>query len=291
MELAPFCAEADAAAAWHQRRFFRIHLLQLVLVVAAAVVAAVPIPGTTQLVLGVLAAVFFGVSLVLRVVMAQWNDESGWYAARRAAESAKSLCYRYAFGATDFERSRAEEEVEKRFIEEFGTLGADVLLVDEAPRGDDYSEVTEEMRRARALEFESLRRRYFGERIEDQERWFSSRAVHHLRRSRRWITFMLIAEVAGLALAVLKATGQVPIDLGGFVGVMSALAAAFLAWTQLRQHSTLAASYRAQAVALRAYGRRLALLSEEEWPGFVAAVEGSLTAEHSRWQSLLGFGR
>lgn len=299
MDLAPFRSEADATARRHQRRFLLAHLVQLTLLVSAAGVAAVPpewLAGllteedVPQRVIGTVTAVLFGTTLIVRVVMAQFGDEAGWYAARRAAENTASLCYRYAFGAPELERSRPDDEVDRRFLDEFASLGTDILVEEQIDRHGDYSEITEDMRRTRRLGFAEAKERYFTERLEDQERWFSDRSRRHHGRSRRWLTLMLVAELSGLVCAILAASLPDSRFIG-VVGLLSALAAAFLAWAQLRQHSMLAASYRSQAVALKGFGARLPLVTEGEWPEFVAAVEGSLTAEHTRWQSLIGYGR
>jgi hypothetical protein len=293
METAPFCAESADVAATRQRAFLRLHRWQLILVVTAAAVTTVPDFWDLDInPNGLVAAVLFGTSLVLRTVAGQRGDEEGWYSARKASESAKSLCYRYAFGATGMEQALPEADAESRFHDEFAPLGADVLIEENHARSRGYSEISDEMRLMRTLPFDELRDRYFTDRLEDQELWFSTRSAYHLRRSRLWLALMLAAEVGGVVFGILYAAlGTEKYSFEGAVGLMSALAAAFLAWSQIRQHSTLAGAYREEAVDLRAFARRLPRVEEREWPAFVADVEASLLAEHSRWQSLIGFGR
>jgi len=284
MKLAPFVEDASAAASSQQRMFLRLNLLQLVLIIAAAVAAATSIVTDSPAVdwSGFVAAALFGVGLLLRIVMMQRRDDDAWYAARNAAEVSKSLCFQYAFGATGYERGENDKAVDARFINDFGTIGRDVLLARATVRTNGFSEITEDMRAARKLDFDEAKARYFTERIEDQERYYSSRAAFHLRRSRLWLFLMLVAQVIGLVFSLLKAV-MMPGPWDGIVGVLSALAAAFIAWSQIRQHGLLAGTFQAQAVHMRDYGRRLELVDEREWPEFVASVENALIAEHTRW--------
>jgi hypothetical protein len=231
---------------------------------------------------GIIAAAFFGVGLLLRIVMMQRKDEDAWYAARTAAETSKSLCFQYAFGATGYERSESTKAADARFIDAFGTIGRDVLLARSTARTNGFSEITDDMREARSLPYPELRAKYFSERIEDQESYYTSRAAFHLRRSRLWMLLMLVAQVSGLIFSLLKAVLDAS-PWGGIVGILSALAAAFIAWSQLRQHGLLSGTFQAQAVGMRDFGRRLELVEEAQWPAFVASVEGALIAEHTRW--------
>ncbi len=289
MKLAPFVHDAGAVASAQQRTFFRLNLLQLALIVFAAIAAATSWVTVRPAVdwSGIIAAAFFGTGLLLRIVMMQRKDEDAWYTARNAAEVSKSLCFQYAFGASGYERTEASKAIDARFIEAFGTIGRDVLLTRSEARTGGFSEITDDMRATRQLDFDEARQTYFRDRIEDQERYYTTKAAFHLRRSRMWLLLMLVAQVSGLIFSLLKAVlGGGPWD--GIVGILSALAAAFIAWSQLRQHGLLAGTYQSQAVQMRDFGRRLELIDEHQWPSFVASVENALIAEHTRWLSWQG---
>lgn len=290
MRISPFAFEASRTADRQQKAFYTANRIQLGLVLLAAAVSILSLRTTDPEVnwSGVISAVFLGTSLLLRVVMIQRGDEQAWYRARYAAEAAKSLDFQYAFGATGFERTLTAAQADAAFIERFGELGGDVLLLDSEPRDADYSEITDDMRERRAMAFPALKEAFFAERIHDQERWHSSRAERHVRRTRLYTLLMLGAQVLGLLFAIMQAIDEIDIPWGGLVGLASAVAAAFLAWSQLRQHSVLAATFQSQAMALRSFGRRMPLVDEDEWPAFVAAVEAAILADHARWQGLQG---
>jgi len=303
MELAPLCVDADATANATQRAFLRMHRTQLTLIVLAAFVGIFPLATERPPVnwSGVIAATLFGVSLLLRLLMVQRKDEDVWYSARQTAEISKSLCYRYAFGGPGFERAypdagderreTADSVAELHFVDSFATLGEDIVLIHGGSDTDAFSEVTEDMRATRTLPFTELRSRYFDARIRDQERWYSAKAGYHAQRTRFWLTLMLVAEVGGMLFGILKAVQVLAGPPAELVGLMSAFAAAFLAWSQLRQHSMLASTYRQETVRLRDLGRRVVFVGEADWPAFVGVAEDSINAEHARWQSLFGHGR
>lgn len=287
MELAPFCRDAGLVASQQQKIFLRFNLAQLGLLILAAIAATTKWQVGSVDWSGVIAATFFGVGLLMRIVMMQRKDEDGWYAARNATEVSKSLCFQYAFGATGYERSRSSKTVDARFIDAFATIGLNVLMARSTARTNGYSEITDDMRTVRDLPFDRAREKYFAERIEDQENYYSSRAAFHLRRSRLWMLLMLVCQVAGLFFSLMKAVTDIG-PVGGIVGILSAFAAAFVAWSQLRQHAMLSGQYQNQAVQLRDYGRRIELVEEGDWPEYVSTVESALIAEHSRWQGFQG---
>lgn len=293
MQLAAFCADADAVAKKTQRAFLRMHLIQLTLILTAALVGVFPLKTTDPPVdwSGVAAATLFGATLLMRVLMVQRKDADTWYSARQASEVSKSLCYRFAFGATGFERTSPTVDAERRFLDAFTNLGANIVVTPSSTNADRFSVITDDMRATRALPFLELKDRYLSSRIREQQEWYSAKAAYHLQRSHRWLALMLAAEVGGLLFGILKAAMVLPESTGGLIGLMSALAAAFLAWSQLRQHSILADTYQKESVALRDFGHRLSFVEEDEWPAFVAAAEDSIGAEHTRWQGLLSFVR
>jgi SMODS and SLOG-associating 2TM effector domain 1/SMODS and SLOG-associating 2TM effector domain 3 len=289
MQTSTLARELGIAAATAQHAFFRLHRVQLILIVAAALVGAftIVLPEGAVNLAGLIAALFFGTGLLMRIVIMNRHDEEEWFTARRDAERAKSLCFRYAFGASGFERSRDAAEAEQRLANASASLGSAVVL-EPASDADVYSVVSADMNKVRALEFGEARERYRVDRIAGQERWYGARATENRRNSRWWLLVMLIAEVGGLAFGILTAVDLAP---PGLVGLMSAIAAAAVAWTQLRQHSLLATLYASHAAQLRDFGRRASHISPTEWPEFVEAVETSLESEQTRWQGLLGQGR
>ena len=78
------------------------------------------------------------------------------------------------------------------------------------------------MRAVRELPFDEARRKYFHERIEDQEHYYTTRAAFHLQRSRLWMLLMLVCQVAGLFFSLMKAVTDIG-PVGGIVGIRTAV--------------------------------------------------------------------
>ncbi|MET0781407.1 MAG: DUF4231 domain-containing protein [Microbacterium sp.] len=287
MQVSSLAQELGASAAASQRTFIALNRAQLILIVTAAVFAALPLtlPGRDLNWPSLVAAVCFGLSLLLRVMLFMRGDEDIWRAARIDAEEAKSLCYRYAFGATGYEFSGGKDAARRRFIEDASRIGESVVLTAVLPIDAGYEDITTDMAEVRGLDHAQMRQRYLTERIIDQERWYTLRAAQYLRRSRMWLTFMVVAEAGGLIFGLLAVFRSAP---EGAVGLMSAIAAASLAWSQLRQFSVLSRTYSRYAVHLRDLARRVPLVPPEEWPAFVTRVEDALEAEHAAWRRIRG---
>ena len=70
------------------------------------------------------------------------------------------------------------------------------------------------------------------------------------------------------------------------LGIVATLLAAAVAWTNAKQHTTLAESYAVAADDLTDVGRALALqTSEDAWAEFVANAESAMSREHTVWRA------
>lgn len=69
------------------------------------------------------------------------------------------------------------------------------------------TQITPEMRARRAEGLAVRRETYARSRIEDQRRWYMSKAAYNDQRFRLWMTITLILEVAGIGAGLVKAFG------------------------------------------------------------------------------------
>ena len=225
---------ADAAEA--QGAFFRLHRIQLSLILIAAAVGVIPLGFNGVLNWAALvAAALFGASILVRVLLMNFRDEERWYLSRRNAEAAKSLCFQFAFGARGFERDVDEPTARRRLTQECAKLGDPITRPGREPV-QSFGEASEDMISRRRLPMAEAREQYLHERISRQEAWFEDRAYRNRTMARRFVVVMVTAEVLGMIFGILAAVGLAP---EGILGLMSAVAAAAIAWSQLRQHSLL----------------------------------------------------
>ena len=102
------------------------------------------------------------------------------------------------------------------------------------------------MRETRALTLTERQAVYKNDRIDDQRRWYASKARASSVNSQRWGIAVLLLECLGAAMAVASLgnmEGFGKFGPGTLLGVIAALIAAATAWTQAKQFGNLAAAY------------------------------------------------
>lgn len=278
---------ADTAAVQGQtaaRRLTAIELIALVLAAATSV-------GTWRVgrqgldVLGGLGAVAFASALVAAGYHAYLRPENKWYSGRAAAESIKTMAWRFAvcgdpFPAAD-DSGPAAERLLQRIRDIFMRLeGLSPPTVD--PNADD---ITATMLSARQLGFALRRQIYLDQRISEQVAWYSRRATGHGRLARRWTLIGALFSLAGFILGVLKFLGVFDVDL---LGIAAAVVSATTAWNQLNQHRMNAASYSVAARELSIIRDRGKVITEPSWALFVSDAEDAISREHTMWLARRG---
>jgi len=273
---------ADHSSQVAQRRFLSASRLRLSALVAAAAF------GTVTLVLGrvdlagIGGAAALGTALVSEVYLLTVRPERRWYDARAAAESAKTLAWRYIVGGEPFGIEQADDKVADRLLlSRLAEITADLRDFAPIPLSEEGSQITDGMRKARSLSFEERRELYLVGRIRDQQAWYARRAMHNERRAAQWMVILAALEALGLVAAALRAAEVIAIDLAAVAG---ALAAAGVAWLQTRQHQTLASSYAVAAQELAGIVSRADWpVTESAWAHFVDEAEEAISREHTLW--------
>nr|WP_165634861.1 DUF4231 domain-containing protein [Thermostaphylospora chromogena] len=276
---------ADRTAISGQRRFLIAMGVRLSSLVTAATFGAFDLVVGDLDAAATIAAAAMAVALVTEVYLLTTRPERQWYQARTAAESAKTLAWRYLVGGQPFgivagEGRRADELLLRRFRKIIAGLNG----IGPVPVIDGATQVTEGMRRVRAATLEERKRHYLNGRLNDQRSWYAAKAALHERRAAVWLVGVAVVEALGLVAAVVKAAlaGEgLDVDLPGILG---AIAAAGVAWVQTRQHQELATAYGVAALELgeiivRAEWPR----SETEWAHFVDEAEEAIARERVLW--------
>ena len=106
---------ADAASAVGQRIAFWLRGTQLLLLVAAATFAVIPITSRGLEWGALLAGIAFGAAFLIETTNLTIQPEKSWYQGRAVAESVKSLSWRYAAAGDPFARTdEASREADSR---------------------------------------------------------------------------------------------------------------------------------------------------------------------------------
>src|SRR6266576_2948880 len=108
----------DAVAIKVQKLYLRLLAGDLLCLLAAGVISSVDSPLEWRQTVYVASATFFAVSLILTSVLAKRSYQRAWYRARAAAESIKTLVWRYVTGAPPYPLSMGRNDVDARLADD-----------------------------------------------------------------------------------------------------------------------------------------------------------------------------
>lgn len=235
---------------------------------------------------GVLAGACFVVALLVEIYLLANKPERTWYEGRAAAESVKTLSWRYMMDAEPFKRELPTAEVDKLFLRQLDDVLGVLKELDLVADGVVGQQITNTMRELRASGLDERKKSYEEQRVNDQQSWYSHKAKWNRDRAARWTLAMLIVEALGICAAIFKAIGKIEGDLLGFAG---AIVAAMTAWIQTKQHRTLSAAYAVTALELASVRSRIMhQLTEADWSVFVSDAEEAFSREHTLWKASRG---
>jgi len=226
----------------------------------------------------------FLVALVVEVVLLNQRPEQVWYEGRAAAESVKTLTWRYMMRADDFQTNGAD--IDRRFVGAVSEVLRDLPAMSIPTEAGRDLQITQPMRDVRALPFEGRREFYLRFRIQDQQAWYAGKSSWNAVRARRWTFATIVLEFLGLVGAAIKAFGWVELDV---LGIFAAAAATAMAWLQTKQHQNLSTAYAVTSQELAAVASDLGSLTDElRWPEFVGDAEEAISREHTLWRASRG---
>lgn len=286
---------ADRASVDGQRQTLRWYRGLIAMLVIAAVVGSLPGPehrGDGDIT-PLFSVVAFLVAGYFWSRLRRSNPQGRWYEARAAAESAKTLAWKYAVRARPFDGPAESGDVDRGYLLQV----EDVLRAFEDPEivpPETVPEITPEMRRVRAGNLTARRTFYLRTRVEGQRTWYRSRAEACESQAVSWGLGVAALIIIGAAAAIAQAVGALPVHV---FGASSAAAAAVIAWTQLKQLRPLAAAYQLAARELENVGNQLSDLdlkapdAEQRWARLAAEAEDAVSREHTTWRARRAFPR
>lgn len=226
----------------------------------------------------------FVAAIVAELYLLFTKPERGWYEGRAAAESVKTLAWRYAVGGRPFGLS--EIDVDERFLDRLNEILTDLhdVSLQAGPEGGE--QLTPAMRDLRAKPLADRRDAYRVGRIEDQRDWYRGKAQWNDERARTLRIVALVLEGAGIVAGILTVIGAVTADL---LGIVAAAIAVVAAWMQTKQHETLARAYSVTTQELASVRSDWeADRSADEWAEFVDEAEEAISKEHTLWRASRG---
>jgi hypothetical protein len=277
---------ADATAIAAQRQYLLAIRVRLYLLVAAAAAGAVSVAAGGVDWSSLAGAVALVAAALTELYLVRDRPEQRWYEGRAAAESAKTLGWRYAVGAEPFGiEALSGRDADRLLVRRLGELLTDLDdLATEPVQGAD-EQITPAMRAVRAAPLPVRRAVYERWRIGEELAWYRAKSAWNQHRAHRLTLAVLAFEVAGAVGGLLRVAG-IRVDL---LGVAAAGAAALGLWLQTRQHQVLAHAYAVTAQELSSIRSLIQWQdTEPEWTGFVDDAEAAISREHTLWRAKRG---
>jgi hypothetical protein len=239
----------------------------------------------------VAAVIFFTLTLAFRAYRMSVRPTLTWQDSRAAAESIKTLCWRYAVGSRLFPPNLDDVQADRLFIERLREILSGIRgLQTVHSTSSGHEQITMWMRATRASTLDQRRTVYERDRLEDQQRWYAGRTELNRRQLQRWNLVVLALEFLGVVVGSFLAFGvfdELDWSSGDLlVGVVATLGAAAAAWVQTRQYATLASAYAIANEELAAI-RVLVTHADDEtqWAELVDSAESAISREHTMWRA------
>ncbi|MFI9587974.1 DUF4231 domain-containing protein [Streptomyces sp. NPDC052236] len=279
----------DTVAIAHQREAVGSTRYQLLLLVAGAALAAFPSSLTLSdsfQPAGALSALAYAAVLMLSYRASRRSAKSQWQLNRSAAEFIKSMCWRYAVHGAPFDShsADADELFTSRLEEglrELAKVGwQDPRTSEGAVAAADL--VTTPMRRLRAKGFNVRKETYVRDRLIEQRNWYHRRTEVSRRATVLWSVSIGLLTLFALFFALLRTFSLA--ESVHLAGVLSAAAAACLAWSEIRRHQPLIAAHSLVEEDLAAMHTAMeTTVTEVEWPSAVYETERIVSPQHTDW--------
>ncbi len=277
---------SSKASAGAQRKYFfliRAQLFLLILASAGGSIATLAGPSGSRQV-SILTAIFLALSLVLMWILKVQRYEGIWFDCRAVAESVKTATWRYMMQAPPYDSYDEGANLDTKFIKELKEIREARPGIDSHLAGlfSGVTEISEYMRKARGLPFNDRKKIYLRDRLQDQRKWYEDKTKTNRRFGSVWFWSISAMQALALTLAIINAaTGPWSINI---VSIIMTLAAAFVAWTQVKRHDELTQPYGLAAQELSALESLESHASEpKRFHEFVTQVEEAVSREHTMW--------
>lgn len=285
LDLPPLYCDFDDSSSSAQRRYLAIIRANLgVLVLAAAVSSHSTADASIQRGLYAVGAILLATGLLITVVLSRNAYEKTWYLGRASAETVKSLSWKYMLRAAPFEGAAIASQRDEVFLKSLGAILRErsALALSRRTVARAGEPITPKMRAVRNGDVPTRLAFYIENRVQDQVRWYSTKAQHNDGRQSQWFWALILVQFVALVSAVFQVMD--PSISFNFSAALASLATAFLAWLQIKRHRELAQSYAVAAHELGlAAGLAMHIKAEDELSQFVNDTESAISREHTMW--------
>jgi hypothetical protein len=230
-------------------------------------------------------AVLFAAALVLGLVIRLRQYDRLWFLARAVAESVRSIAWKFMMNAAPYPSSLSAAAATERYLIDLRgvirTLPSFAVVWPVALEASN-EQLTPLMRRMRGLSPAEQKAAYLKLRVLEERQWYATKAHKLAIDERRMFNTVLACQLVALTCAMVRiAWPDVRLDLGP---LLASLAAALVAWTQLKRFTELASAYSLAAQELTIIADAApSVESADELARYVADAENAISREHTMW--------
>jgi hypothetical protein len=278
---------ADEASLSGQQKALRWYVGQITMLLVASVVGIFNIHAKGLNLAPVLSVLAFVGAWYFWDRLRAENPQERWYQGRAAAESVKTLAWKYVVRARPFSGPAVSLEADSAYEMQMGEVFQAFRDSPVIPHGAKPA-ITDEMRRLRATPLTVRRDLYLQERVRAQRTWYLSRADLCDSETAKWQLVSIAAIIVGGCFALLQIFSILPWH---FLGMFTTVAASVTAWTQLKQFGPLASAYRLAGTELDLIEVQLNRLDPagpnclEDWSRLSRDAEDAVSREHTIWRA------
>lgn len=230
----------------------------------------------------ILSVVLLSLAPLLSVFLAAKRYDVTWYRARAAAESIKTMSWRYMMRAEPYDKDTARSLL----ITDLRQILSDVKEFGHhlPSSAADSAQITEYMDNIRSLDLSNRMAIYLKDRIDEQRTWYTKKAAYNKRMATRWFWLMVVFQIAAGTAAAFRIAYS---DFMYFpTGIFTTAAASVLAWIQAKRFQDLGTSYilTAQEIGM-IKSLHSEINGEEPFSKFVGDAENAFSREHTQWKA------
>lgn len=276
---------SDEASLTAQSTYKNIIAYDLITMIIAAALAIYNYQSTDpKLLVYVISCFFLLAGLVMTIVVKTKKYEDIWYQGRALAESCKTLTWRFITCSESFEVDMNAENARTAFIKRLKELGNEFKELNKNLNAKTLTlpNISDEMLKIRNLNMQERKEYYIKYRIEEQKKWYSTKAEFNKAKYNFWFFTIIISQAIALACAIYLIKN--PDSNWNFIGLFTTISACGLSWLQLKQHQELKQAYTTAAQELNfILDDSSNADSEAKLSKFVLDSENAISREHTMW--------
>ena len=230
----------------------------------------------------ILSIVLLSIAPLLSYFLAAKRYDKTWYRARAAAESIKTMSWRYMMRAEPYDKDTARSLLITDLRQSLSEVKEFGHHLPSSSAGSE--QVTESMDNIRSSDLLNRMAIYLKSRIDEQRTWYTKKAAYNKRMATRLFWLMLTFQIAAVTAAALRMAFS---DFMYFpTGIFTTAAASVLAWIQAKRFQDLGTSYiiTAQEIGM-VRSAHSEVNGEEQFSKFVGDAENAFSREHTQWKA------